>query len=100
MASLQFDFDIEKKQGQIDLMTKDKELQDLYLKRQKAIKNATIGGLLVVMSFLIVVFFQKKRIAKEKQRSEELLLNILPAETAEELKATGSAKAKALIKLQ
>src|SRR6185295_14960849 len=34
------------------------------------------------------------RISKEKKRSDELLLNILPAETAEELKATGSAKAK------
>jgi class 3 adenylate cyclase/ligand-binding sensor domain-containing protein len=30
----------------------------------------------------------------EKQKSEELLLNILPAETAEELKQHGSAKAK------
>lgn len=96
LASLQFDFDIQKKQGQIDLMTKDKELQDLYLRRQKAIKNATIGGLAVVLSFLVVVFFQKKRITKEKKRSDELLLNILPAETAEELKATGTAKAKSI----
>jgi class 3 adenylate cyclase/ligand-binding sensor domain-containing protein len=31
---------------------------------------------------------------KEKQKSEELLLNILPAETAEELKKNGFAKAK------
>ncbi|MBD0375198.1 MAG: HAMP domain-containing protein [Flavisolibacter sp.] len=30
----------------------------------------------------------------EKKKSDELLLNILPAETAEELKATGTAKAK------
>ena len=30
----------------------------------------------------------------EKQKSDDLLLNILPAETANELKATGSAKAK------
>lgn len=37
---------------------------------------------------------QKKRITKEKKRSDELLLNILPEETAEELKATGTAKAK------
>ncbi len=35
-----------------------------------------------------------KELASEKQKSEELLLNILPAETAEELKATGSAKAR------
>ncbi|MBL0105619.1 MAG: adenylate/guanylate cyclase domain-containing protein [Bacteroidetes bacterium] len=31
---------------------------------------------------------------EEKKRSDELLLNILPEETAEELKATGTAKAK------
>ena len=31
-------------------------------------------------------------IGKEKKRSDELLLNILPAETAEELKATGMEK--------
>jgi class 3 adenylate cyclase len=37
---------------------------------------------------------QRNRISKEKKRSDELLLNILPEETAEELKATGSAKAK------
>lgn len=33
-------------------------------------------------------------ISKEKERSEELLLNILPAEIAEELKDTGASKAK------
>ncbi len=94
LGGLQFAFDIQKKQGQIDLLTKDKALQELDLQRQKVIKNATIGGLSVVFAFLLVVFFQKKKITKEKQRSEELLLNILPAETAEELKATGTAKAK------
>ncbi|REJ82369.1 MAG: adenylate/guanylate cyclase domain-containing protein [Bacteroidetes bacterium] len=94
LSGLQFNFDIQKKQGQIDLLTKDKELQELDLKKQKLIKNVTFGGLTVVMMFLGIVFMQKKKIAKEKARSEELLLNILPSETAEELKATGSAKAK------
>lgn len=37
---------------------------------------------------------QKKQLEKEKLRSDELLLNILPEEVAEELKASGSAKAK------
>ncbi|TAH42564.1 MAG: tetratricopeptide repeat protein [Bacteroidetes bacterium] len=94
LQGLQFTFDIQKKQGQIDLLTKDKALQELDLQRQKVIKNATIGGLSVVCIFLVVVFFQKKKITKEKQRSDELLLNILPSETAEELKATGKAKTK------
>jgi class 3 adenylate cyclase len=37
---------------------------------------------------------QKAVIEKEKQRSDDLLLNILPSEVAEELKAKGSAEAK------
>jgi class 3 adenylate cyclase len=37
---------------------------------------------------------QKNEAEAQRARSDELLLNILPAETAEELKATGKAKAK------
>ena len=44
--------------------------------------------------FLLIVFRQRNKISKEKKRSDELLLNILPEETAEELKSTGSAKTK------
>ncbi len=39
---------------------------------------------------------QKDEIEKEKDRSEELLLNILPVEIAEELKSKGSADAKCI----
>lgn len=62
---------------------------------------------LFVVSFLIVVYFktenlrqekllnnQNLKLAEEKEKSEALLLNILPQETAEELKATGAAKPK------
>lgn len=37
---------------------------------------------------------EKEVLQKERDRSEELLLNILPAETMEELKATGQANAR------
>lgn len=37
---------------------------------------------------------QRNRISKARKRSDELLLNILPEEVAEELKDTGSASAK------
>jgi class 3 adenylate cyclase len=60
-----------------------------------------------IILFLIVFYFKSenarqenqlelrnKLIEKEKQKSDELLLNILPAETAEELKETGEAAAK------
>jgi adenylate cyclase len=64
------------------------------LKKQKLIRNSASGGLVIVVLFLAVVFRQRNKISAEKKRSDELLLNILPAETAEELKTTGSAKAK------
>lgn len=64
------------------------------IKKQKLIRNAATGGLVVVAFFLVIVFSQRNKIAAGKKRSDELLLNILPEETAEELKATGSAKAK------
>ncbi len=93
-------YEIEKKEGQISLLEKDQELRTLEIRRQKAIRNATIafGGLLLV---LVGGLFNRYRytqrvnkiIQKEKDRSEELLLNILPEEVAEELKAKGEAEA-------
>lgn len=41
-----------------------------------------------------VVETQKQEVEKEKQRSESLLLNILPEEIADELRNTGTTKAK------
>ncbi|MCF8373648.1 MAG: tetratricopeptide repeat protein [Bacteroidales bacterium] len=57
----------------------------------------TIGIILLsigLYSRLRYVRRSKKILQIEKDRSDELLLNILPAETAEELKNTGSTKAK------
>ncbi len=62
--------------------------------RQRIIRNSFIGGFSIVLLAAILFFFQRKRIAKEKKRSDELLLNILPEEVAEELKEKGSTEAK------
>jgi len=94
LGLLQFNFDIAKKEGEVTLLTKDKEIKDQEIKRQRLVKNGFIGGFTVVLLFAGVFFRQRNRISKEKKRSDELLLNILPEETAEELKATGTAKAK------
>jgi len=94
LGTLQFTFDLEKKESQISLLTKDKEIQQQELRRQKLVRNGFVGGFAVVLIFAGIFFRQRNRISKEKKRSEELLLNILPEETAEELKSTGSAKAK------
>ncbi len=94
-------YEIEKKEGQISLLEKDQELRDVELKRQKAIRNATIalGVLFLVMAGGMYNRYRytkrtNKIISQEKERSEQLLLNILPKEVAEELKAKGEAEAK------
>jgi len=94
LQGLQFHFDIEKKQDEVNLLTKDKEIQDQEIALQKLARNGFMGGLGVALLFAGVFFTQRNRISKEKKRSDELLLNILPEETAEELKATGTAKTK------
>ena len=101
IQSMTLSFDLDKKQGEIEILTKDKALQELDLQRQKTIRNFTglVGILLLIMAgglFHRYRYTQKtnKIIAMEKDRSDKLLLNILPHETAEELKEKGSATPK------
>jgi len=68
-------------------------IQQKEVQKQKLMRNGFMGGFALVALFAGVFFFQRNRISKEKARSEELLLNILPEEVAEELKAKGSAEA-------
>jgi class 3 adenylate cyclase len=87
LQGIQFGFDLNKKEGEIKLQVQE-------IKRQRLVRNGFIGGFAIVLLFAGVVFNQRNKISKAKKRSDELLLNILPEETAEELKATGTAKAK------
>ncbi len=64
------------------------------LQRQKLLRNGFMSGFVVVMLFAGIFFNQRNKIKAGKKKSDELLLNILPAEVAEELKAKGSADAK------
>jgi adenylate cyclase len=101
IESLTMGFEIEKKQGNIDLLTKDIALQELSIQRQRiAIYAAGSTGVMLLI-FAIGLFNRykyvrktKKIIEEEKDRSEKLLLNILPLETAQELKEKGTATPK------
>ncbi|MCI2230519.1 tetratricopeptide repeat protein [Polaribacter sp. MSW13] len=63
-------------------------------KTQKIIVIA-IGIALLLIGFISVSLFKNNKIiAKEKTRSDNLLKNILPDETAKELKENGSVRAK------
>ncbi len=78
----------------IGLLKEEKDLKDEQIHQQTIIRNILIGGVLILLLFSVVIFRQRNRISKEKHRSDELLLNILPEEVANELKKTGTAKAK------
>ncbi|WP_297693986.1 adenylate/guanylate cyclase domain-containing protein [uncultured Eudoraea sp.] len=101
IANLRTNFEVEKKQNEVDLLNKEAEIQLLKDKRQKIIIYATALALVVIFVF---AFFLYKRysfvkatntiIEEEKNRSDSLLLNILPKETAQELKETGQVEAK------
>ncbi len=83
---MQYDFD--KK----ELATK--AAQDKKDDAQRIIRSVLLGGLFSMGIFSIVFFRQRNKIAKGKKKSDELLLNILPAEVAEELKNNGSSEAR------
>ena len=101
IQQLQFNFDIDKKEAAIDLLTKDQALKEETIKRQKIMNYAAaITGVLLLL--VIVGFYNRykyvrktnKIIQNERDRSKELLLNILPEETARELETSGFAKTR------
>jgi class 3 adenylate cyclase/Tfp pilus assembly protein PilF len=101
IRGLQFDFENQQNQDKIDLLNKEKEIAELQAKRQKYVIYGTIISLILVFVMAIGAYSRykyvkktNKIIADEKDRSEKLLLNILPEETAQELKENGKVAAK------
>lgn len=93
--------DINKQENQIALLNKENELKSLEVEkaanqRKLFIILIAFMGLLAGGGFFLNQFTRKKNllISKEKERSDKLLLNILPDETAEELKNHGKVKTK------
>ena len=98
IQSIQFNYDLEKREGQIELLTKDKALQDAIIQKQKFVKNAFIIGFILIMMVAFQTlrsYFRKVKTNKlldhQKVEIENLVLNILPAEVAAELRTEGSA---------
>jgi class 3 adenylate cyclase len=90
---MQYEFDKKEASAKAEQEKKD-AMARAELQRQKLMRNGFMGGFMVVMLFAGIFFSQRNKIKKGKKLSDELLLNILPAEVAEELKAKGSADAK------
>ena len=95
---MQFTYDLEKKQSEVDILTRDKQLQDLTIQKQKFTRNALIVGIALVLIIAFITFrnyLQKVKVNKlldrQKAQIENLLLNILPAKVAQELQMKGKA---------
>ena len=101
IANLRTQFEVAQKQAEVDLLTKESEIADLRERRQRWV----IFGTALSLVFVAVLAFNSYRrykysqktsqvIQKEKDRSEKLLLNILPRETATDVKEHWTGKAR------
>jgi len=94
MANLRYNYGISKKQVEVNLLNEQK-------RNQRIVVIGTIIALILILLLLAGLyqrykFMQEtnKIIEAEKKRSDSLLLNILPEETAQELKQNGKVMAK------
>ncbi len=108
MADLRTKNEVSQKQTELNLKQTELNLKDTALnlsnqqkENQRIVMIATaialfLIGLLAIGLFRRNKFIQrtKKIIEEEKNRSDSLLLNILPEETAQELKESGKVQAK------
>jgi adenylate cyclase len=86
MADLRTDYEVSQKQVEVDLLHEEKRNQRIMV-----LSLSIILGLGVII--LSTLYWHYRTISREKKRSESLLLNILPAETAKELKLSGKVNA-------
>jgi class 3 adenylate cyclase len=92
-AELKHKFSAEEAKLKEDKLRQEFEIAALMQQRKNTITMAS-GIILFLAIFAIVFFFQRMKIARQKKVSDELLLNILPQEVADELKEKGRAEAK------
>jgi class 3 adenylate cyclase len=101
IQQLQFNSDLSKKEAEISLLTADQALKNATIQRQRILNYAAvITGFLLILD--VAGFYNRyqyirktnKIIKNERDRSQELLLNILLEETARELESNGYAKTR------
>jgi len=95
---LEFAFELDNKQREINDLTKDNLLQEANMKRERLAKNAYLTGFVLIILIAIIIYRNYRNKVKTNQlldeqnhQIESLLLNILPAETAKELQKEGYA---------
>lgn len=88
ITGLQLHFDVEKKQAQIDLLTKDQELNQIVIQKQNDVRRLLLAGLLLVAAIAALLLLNYKikarankalhlQNAKIKKADRELTQNLL-----------------------
>ena len=90
---LKSDYERKKNADSYEQAKKDSETK-LRMQRQNWVMFSSFAGILLLLGFTFFMSRNNKLLSKEKKRSDTLLLNILPAEVAAELKDKGVAAAK------
>jgi adenylate cyclase len=96
LSDFQIKYETEKKENEIQLLKQNEMIQGLALKKETLFRNSmlAVSGLLLALAGLIFYGFQLKKkdnriIAGAREKSDQLLLNILPAGVANDLKEKG-----------
>jgi len=96
LSDFQIKYETEKKENEIQLLRKNEQIQGLALKKETIFRNfmLAVSGLLLALAGMIFYSLQLKKkdnkiIAAAMEKSDHLLLNILPVGIANDLKEKG-----------
>jgi adenylate cyclase len=101
LSDFQIKYETEKKENEIERLKQNEVIQALALKKQTLQRNFMIAVSILLLALAIMIFygFQLKKkdnriIALARIKSDQLLLNILPASVAQDLKERGKTEPK------
>ncbi len=92
-TQMQYEFDLQHMADSLKNVEKER-INKLSIQRQRTYLWIGAGVILMLISFSFFMIRNNKLLGKEKDRSEDLLLNILPVEVAHELMTTGTSTPK------
>ena len=96
ITDFEIKYETEKKDIEIKLLKTNEEIRNLKFKKEKIYRLSLIGGVILLILLASVIFYSLRQkikdnriISEEKGKSDKLLMNILPAGVANELKEQG-----------
>ena len=101
LNTLQYNMEAQQNDNLIAMQKSELEKNDIRIEKQHLEVYGLAAGVFLLIALTILAFYSYRRkksdneiIKIEKQKSEELLLNILPSEVAEEFKEVGEITGK------